>query len=61
VSRKKSLFNKTLNTRYFGRKTSFYDDSVSLPKRGVTKAVYDEQGVKVPQKTSQAGMSGRYA
>ena len=32
MSRKNSLFNKTLNTRYFGRKATFYDASISKPK-----------------------------
>jgi len=31
MGRKSSLFKKTLNTKYFGRKAIFFDDTVSKP------------------------------
>ncbi|MBU3076047.1 hypothetical protein [Clostridium estertheticum] len=31
MGRKSNLFKKTLNTKYFGRKSTFFDDTVSKP------------------------------
>ncbi|MBU3142390.1 hypothetical protein [Clostridium sp. CF012] len=33
MGRKSNLFKKTLNTKYFGRKAMFFDDTVSKPNR----------------------------
>jgi len=32
MGRKSNLFKKTLNTKYFGSKATFFDDTVSKPK-----------------------------
>jgi len=42
MGRKSTLFKKTLNTRYFGRKATFFDDTVSNPKH-----MHNDAGVTI--------------